>query len=54
MEVMIWIHDNVEGAFPLRMIIKRDGDKIILSAAQMTVDIPIEAVMSVLGDEGHG
>ena len=54
MEVVIWFHDNIEGAFPLRMTVKRDGDKIVLSALQVTIDVPVEAVLSVLGDEGHG
>lgn len=50
----IWIDDEVGGRFPVDVEIRRDGNKIILENKTIRIMMFIDALMSVLGDEGHG
>lgn len=50
----VWISDNVGGKVPLTMDVSRVDDRIVLKNEMMQIWLPTDAVLSAMGDEGHG
>lgn len=50
----IFIYDDLNGCFPLKCTVKRQGENIEIKNDTIKITLPIDELMALLNDEQHG
>ena len=54
MKTTIWIDDDEGGSIPAIVEIRQEGEYITLANKDIHIRIKADAVLTAMGDEGHG
>lgn len=53
-KITIWIRDDTDGATPITVNMRRDGEYLVLENELIRIQILTDLLLATLGEEGHG
>lgn len=53
-KVRIWVDDDEGGTFPIEVVLRREGEKLVIEVDDHKMKIDIDAVMVAITDDVYG